>query len=261
MNKKIIAGIVAVICIISAGYFALNKNNTKKASDKVTQQTVKTDFKIKSAFADIDQDMIIQDKDPKDDYTSADFIFLSVTSDVVDNKKDDDSNPFNVKSYKLDGNALPKNSKVTAKSSKEIIIILPDGALKGINSPHSLEVSKNLLDKNGKKIQGDLSLKLPFSNSDSSSTDGNNNTTGGGSTVGNSKNEGNTSKDAKNKTESSTGQSNANMPKYTVELGKAIPQATVVLVRLDTKEPQNYKVTLEGNQLEHKKNAKVKIFL
>ncbi len=249
MNKKIIAGIVAAICIVSAGYFISNKNNAKQTTDKTAKQTVEGDFKAKSAYADVDLDMVIQDKDPKDDDASADYVFLAFTCDVADSKKDDDSNPFNVKSYKLDGNPLPKNTTISTKNSKEIIIKLPNEALKGVNSSHSVDIAKTLLDKNGKKIQGDLSLKLPYSNSSNAS--GNNSAANNTSTNTNK----DTNKDAKNKTQSSTVEPNANMPKYTIELGKAIPLATVVLVKLDTKEPENYKVTVDGVQLEPKKNS------
>lgn len=256
VSNKIIAGILAVSCVVLAGYFTFNKNNTTKTSNKAVQQTTEGDFKVKAAFADVDLDMVIQDKDPKDEDTSGDYLFVTFTCNVGDNKKNDDSNPLNVKAYKLDGNALPQNTKITAKDSKNIVIKLPDGTLKGVNAPHSLEISKNLLDMQGKKVQADLSLKLPYSSSDLSSGNNTKGSSASGSNTNTNSNSTSGNKDGKNTSQSSSDNANADMPKYEIELGKAIPYNTVILVKLDTKEPQNYKVTVDGTELAMKKNSK-----
>ncbi len=256
MKKKILAIVIVLICVVSAIYYNVSHKN--KSSDTINTNKIAAEFKVKSAFADVDRDMVIQDKDPKDDDTSADYIFIKFTNQVADNKKNDDSNPVSLKNYTLDNSSLPSGTKIYVENGNQVVIKLKDGYLKGVNSPHSLAISKNLLNKEGTKIKGNLNLKLPYSNSSSD-----NSTNGSSANSENTNNAGNTNNSSNNSTSkgsssqsnsSSSGSNNANsnLPKYTIELAKGLPGATVVLVRLDTPNPENYKVSIEGTQLDLK---------
>lgn len=262
MKKKILAAVLIIICAAAIIYYVMTNRN--KTSHTLNNNKSVSDFRIKSAFADVDLDMVVQDKDLKDEDTSADYIFINFTNEVTDNKKNDDSNPVYLKSYTLNNSSLPSGTKIYIKDKTQVIIKLKDGSLKGLNAPHSITISKKLLDKQGKKIKGDLNLKLPYSNditdtSNSTSENKNNNS----SSVNNSNNKSSDTTDksgSKNNTSSNTDtlKQNSDLPKYTVELGKAIPYTTVIMVILDTPNPENYKINIEGIGLELKENSEGK---
>lgn len=265
MKKKILAAILIIVVmgIGTAIYYTVNKNKNSSSS-------IVSEFKVKSAFADVDQDMVIQDKDPKDDDISADYIFINFTNELADNKKNDDSNPGYLKSYTLDNSSLPTDTKIYVKNKKQLIIKLKDGTLKGVNTPHSITISKNLIDKDGNKIKGEVIFKLPYSNyvsSDSKDKDSSKNSSGTGtsSDSGNSSNSDNNAKtgdDNKTSSETNTSEQSGDLPAYTVELGKAIPYTTVVMVKLDASDPENYRVDVEGTKLELKENSEgQKVFI
>jgi hypothetical protein len=258
MKKKILAIVIVLICAVSAIYY--NISHKDKSSDTVNTTKPATEFKVKSAFADIDRDMIIQDKDPKDDDTSGDYIFIKFTNEVTDNKKNDDSNPVSLKSYSFDNISLPAGTKIYVENRNQITIKLKDGYLKGVNSPHSLVISKNLVDKHETQIKGNLNLNLPYSNSVSDSSNSSSaNKNGNANNASNNSSNSNTNKNssASNNTSSSgtlsTGDSS--LPKYKAELGKGLPYTTIVLIRLDTPNPENYKVSIEGTQLDLKTDS------
>jgi hypothetical protein len=267
MNKKIIALVIFLICAVALGFFAFNKNKQQKNTN-ITNNGTSSQFRVKSAFADIDADMMIQDKDPKDDDTNADYVFITFTSTVSDTKKSDSSNPFNIKNYKLDGKDLPDKSKIILDKNYDykVIIVLPDGYLKGINSNHSLEISKGLKNKNGLNISEDLNLKLPFSKSEdgtvnktaSNDTKNASNTTKSSNSSNNSSSSTTTNKPITADEKAAIAKNNENMPKYTVEILKTIPQATIVLVNLDTSTPEKYKVSITGVKLDLKTNKEGK---
>lgn len=269
MKKKILAIVIVLICVVSAIYYTVSHKN--KNSDAVNTNKPVVEFKVKSAFADVDRDMVIQDKDLKDDDTSGDYIFIKFTNEVADNKKNDDSNPVSLKSYTFDNSSLPVGTKIYIQDKNQVVIKLKDGYLKGVNSPHSLAISKNLLDKEGTKIKGNLNLKLPYSNSSLDSSNGSSSASGNTSTTGstansskNSTSKSGTSKSSssENSSSSSSTNANSNLPKYKIELGKAIPGATVILVRLDTPNPENYKVSVDGTQLDLKTDKSgAKVFI
>lgn len=258
MKKKILAIVIILICIISAVYYGISHKN--KSSNTANTNKHVVEFKVNSAFADIDRDMIIQNKDLKDDDPSGDYIFVKFTKEVADNKKSGDSNPVSLKSYTLDNSSLPAGTKISVENGNQVTIKLKNGYLKGINAPHSLVISKNLVDKEDTKIKGPLTLKLPYSNSssdnsnDSSSASGNTNNTN--NTTNSSNNKNNKNNNGTSKSSSDKNSSSSNLPKCTVELGKAVPGATVVLVRLNTPNPENYKVSVEGTQLKLKTDSK-----
>lgn len=176
MKKKflMVSAVLVVAVLFFVSYSIMNNKNfvsntnTSKSTKSANAQT-SNEFRVKSAFADVDFDITLQDKDPADDDKTADYIFLTFSDDIVDSKKDDSSNPFNPKNYKLDGKLLSDASITYDKISTKITIKLPDGILKGLNTPQSLEISKDLIGKKHKKISGDLNIKLPYSYSDNSS--------------------------------------------------------------------------------------------
>lgn len=271
MKKKILAIVIVLICIVAAVYYNISHKN--KSSDATSTTQPVSEFKVKSAFADVDRDMIIQNKAAKDDDSSGDYIFIKFTGEVTDTKKNDNSNPVSLKSYTFDNSSLPAGTKIYVENGNQITIKLKDGYLKGINSPHSLVISKNLVDKQGTKIKGNLNLNLPYSNSVSGSSNSNSSTNGNGSTnnnassTNNSSNNSSTNKNSSSNSNDTSGSGtlstgDSSLPKYTVELGKALPGATVVLVRLDTPNPENYNVSIEGTQLQLKTDASgKKIFI
>jgi hypothetical protein len=274
MKKKILAAVIIIICIISAVFYSIHRRNeiSNAALHNNVNNKINTQFKLLSAFADVDLDMVIQDKDPKDDDTSGDYILLKFTNEVSDNKKDNDSNPVYLKSYTFDNKSLPNNTKIYIRNKYEVIIKLKNGYLNGINAPHELVISKNLLDKSGDKIKGSLNLKLPYSDSsavsskvdykNSTNSSSSQNDTKTGTDSSNSNNKSNTDKSVDESKTSTTNVTNKNTPKYTIELGKGLPYATVVMVKLDTSTPQNYKVSVDGNQLELKTDNKgEKVFI
>lgn len=264
MRKKIVIAIALILCSICVGLFTLNKNDQQKNAKNATSPTNSTSsqFRVKSAFADIDTDMIIQDKDSKDDDPNADYLFITFTNPVLDTKKSDTSNPFNIKNYKLDGKDLPGSSKIVADKSYnyKIVVILPNGYLNGINANHSLDISKNLKDKNGSTISGDLNLKLPYSKSGdaaenkTTSKDTKNNS----SSTKSSNSNNNVNKSVTAEEKAAIAKNNESMPKYSIELLKTIPQTTIVLVYLDTTTPEKYKVSMTGVDLPLKTNKEGK---
>lgn len=267
MRKKILAIIIIiVICIAAVTYYVMYNKN--KNSNTMNNNKSASEFKVRSAFADVDLDMTIQDKDIKDDDTSGDYIFINFTNEMADNKKNDDSNPVCLKSYTFDNNSLSSDTKIYIKDKRQIIIKLKDGTLKGLNAPHLITISKNLLDEQGNKIKGQVALKLPYSNSitdNSSSDSGNkgndNSSSGSGGSNNASGNNSDTNKESSN-TDNSTSTQNADLPEYTVELGKAVPYTTIVMVKLNTANPENYKVSIEGNELQLRENSEgQKVFI
>ncbi|NMM65065.1 hypothetical protein HBE96_21000 [Clostridium sp. P21] len=264
MKKKVILIVVLVVCVLCIGLFAFNKSKQQKSTTSSMNGT-NSQFRVKAAFADIDTDMIIQDADLKDDDPNADYVFITFTNAVSDTKKSDSTNPFNIKNYKLDGKNLPDKSKVVQEKdyNYKVTIVLPNGYLKGANSNHSLEISKDLKSKNGLNITGDLSLKLPYSKSeDSTSTkteskntkDTSNSTKSSNSSNGSS----NSAKPVTSEEKAAIAKNNENMPKYTVEIMKTIPMTTIILVKLDTPTPENYKVSITGVNLQIKTNKEGK---
>lgn len=272
MKKKVTIAIVLIVCVVCLGLFAFNKNKQQKSATSPTNST-SSEFRVKSAFADIDTDMIIQDKDLKDDDPNADYVFVTFTTAISDTKKDDGSNPFNAKNYKLDGKALPDKSKIVQDKdyNYKLTIILPNGSLKGVNANHSLELSKDLKNKNGLSISGDLNLKLPYSKSEDTTANGTaaNDTKNSSSSTKSSNSTKNSSSANNSKTttaeeKAAIAKNNASMPKYTVEIVKTIPMTTIVLVYLDTTTPENYKVSVDGVNLQlkvNKNNGNKKVFI
>lgn len=255
MKKKSVrlAIILSFICIIAIIAFSIYRNKSSYISSEANNSNI--GFKLKSAFADIDYDMVIQDQDPKDDDSKADYLFISFTGEIINAKKNSSSNPYNLQNYKLDNKSLPKEASIFSKNSTSIIIKLPNGYLNNSNINHSLEISKDLRDKNGQVISGDLNIKLPHSNSHLDETIGK-------KTLNDNKNSNETSSDDKNSSNNTTNSnsqssnSNTAIPRYTIELGKGLPYTTIVLVKLDTERPEDYKVTVDGVQLELDKNSK-----
>lgn len=234
-----IAMVASVIGSLLGGI--LNTSNTGKGKTTTNEENVKDkeaevnpdkEFRVHWAYADIDRDFMIQNKDEEDEDTTADYIFIKFTNEVLaDNSLNGATNKAN---YKLNGEALPDKSEVnlrimgldTTELIDSVTIKLPDGYLKGVNAPHTLELSKELKDKYGKAIVGDLKLQLSYSKSDSVEDKSNN---------GSTDNKGN---------ETNPNSQNNDIPKYTIEIGKGLPYATLVMVTLDTKTPENYSVSV-----------------
>lgn len=258
MKKKIIAAalLTALVVTTSACTMFKKDNASKSASSANTKQL---EFEVKSAFADVDADMVIENKDSEDSDKKHDYIFVTFTSPIADTKKDDASNPINVRSYTFDNNSLPKGTEIAAGDVNQVVIKLPNEYLKGVNAPHSLKISKDLKDKNGQSIKGTLDIKLPYSFTASSASDKqttNNSSDKSGNTT-------NTQKDSDKKNSSTNtnaadnkSASNEGMPKFSVKIINNIPQTTIVAVTLESTTPQNYKVSVAGTALEMKKNNK-----
>ncbi|KYH28010.1 MULTISPECIES: hypothetical protein [Clostridium] len=226
-----------------------SKEQSKETNAKgdSTQKTAQDkEFRVLWAFADIDKDFMIQAKDSSDGDTSADYIFMKFTDEVLDDKSA--SSALQVSNYKLDGQPLPKGTVITPEIKgyddstlkDKLTIKLPNGYLKGVNAPHTLEISNNIKSKRGKAISGDLKLSLSYSKSEAKAqaeANGKNGT-------------------ANNAT------ANKGMPKYTVEIGKNLPYSTLVAVYLDTKTPENYKVSVGSDVLElRQKKTGEKVFI
>ncbi|WP_411681875.1 hypothetical protein [Clostridium thailandense] len=256
MKKKVIAIVILLALVVSAGIFMFNKNSATKTNASSKQ----IDFKIKSAFADVDSDMIIENTPKEDTDKKYDYIFVTFSNVVVDTKKDDSSNPLSAKSYTFDNNALPKGTVVTLKDANQVMIELPNGYLKGVNAPHSLKVSKDLKDKDGQTIKDSLEIKLPYSLS--STTNSNKQTESNTSAKKENTTDNSQKSDDKksdNKTSSSSEKSNStnsDMPKYSVKIMNTVPQTTIVAVTLDSSNPENYKVSVAGSNLELKTSNK-----
>lgn len=199
-------------------------------------------------------------KDSEDNDKKYDYIFVTFTNPVVDTKKEDASNPFNIKNYTFDSAALPNGTVIASGDANQVIIKLPDKYLKGINSPHSLNISKDLKDNAGHSITGTLELKLPYSISSTGTA------TPSDKQSDNSKSNNSSSaspkSDAKTDTNKNTGNSDkkntsdAALPKYTVKTINTIPETTIVGVTLETPNPENYKVSVATTVLELKTNNK-----
>ena len=235
MVASVIGSLIGGIVSTSQSEKGKTTTNEKNVKDEGTEANPDKEFRVHWAYADIDKDFMIQSKDEKDEDTTADYIFIKFTNEILADKSINSAT--NKANYKLNGQTLPEKSEVTLRitglDTTELIdsvtIKLPDGYLKGVNAPHTLELAKELKDKYGKAIVGDLKLQLSYSKSDSIEGKNNNGST---DNKGNKNNE--TSPNSQNK----------DMPKYTVEIGKGLPYATLVMVTLDTKTPENYSVNI-----------------
>lgn len=258
---KIVVVVVSVAMIASVGISMIpgsskgnNKGNNTKIEDKAnnSQQQEKTETKadpnkelrILWAFADVDRDFLIQKKDISDGDTTSDYIFIKFSNEILTDKSENSATLAS--NYTFDGKVLPKGAEVLAdiqgydKSGlmDKITIKLPNGYLNGVNAPHSLDISSKIKSKYRKAITGDLKLQLSYSKSERI-------------TNGKIKD---TSKTTTSKSE--------DIPKHTVEVGKSLPYSTLVLVQLDTKTPENYKVSIDGISLPLKqKSTGEKVFI
>ena len=258
---RIVVAVVSVAMVASVGISMIpgsskvdnNGNNTKiedKAKDNQQQgkSEAKADpnkeLRVLWAFADIDRDFLIQKKDTSDGDTTADYIFIKFSNEVLTDKSENSATLIG--SYTFDGKPLPKGSEVVADIQgydnsglvDKLTIKLPNGYLKGVNAPHSLDISSKIKSKYGKVMTGDLKLQLSYSKSESITN---------GTIKDNSKN--------------TTGKSE-DIPKYTIEVGKSLPYSTLVLVQLDTKTPEKYKVSIAGISLPLKeKSTGEKVFI
>jgi hypothetical protein len=250
MKKKDITIIVLLLIALSViGFKFFKEHNSQSQSTNNSS----LGFAVQSAFADIDSDMIIEDKPSEDKDKTADYVFVTFTSKVANVKNNDASNPFNIKNYKLDNSPLPKGSVIASKDDLLLTIKLPNGYLKGVNSPHTLTISKDLKNKNGQGIQGPLKLDLPYSldSLDSGSSKQTSTSNNASSNTTTAKSSSMTSANSAKNTAS-----NADIPKYTLKIITTIPQTTVIAVTLDSPTPENYKVTVAGTPLTLKKNDK-----
>lgn len=258
---RIVVAVVSVAMVASVGISMIpgsskgnNKSNNTKIEDKAnnSQQQGKTETKVDPnkdlrvlwAFADVDRDFLIQKKDTSDGDTTADYIFIKFSNEILTDKSENSA--ILASNYTFDGKPLPKGAEVLAdiqgydKSGlvDKLTIKLPNGYLKGVNAPHSIDISSKIKSKYGKAITGDLKLKLSYSKSESITN-------------------GTIKDNSKNSTSKSEG-----IPKYTVEVGKSLPYSTLILVQLNTKTPENYKVSIEGISLPLKqKSTGEKVFI
>lgn len=261
MKKKVIAVVALLAIVASIGSFVFFKKNKAVSTNQTASKIKQAEFKVKSAFADIDSDMIVELKDSEDNDNKYDYIFVNFTNPVADTKKEDSSNPFNIKNYTFDKAALPAGTVIASGEASQVIIKLPDKYLKGINSPHSLIISKDLKDIAGHSITGTLELSLPYSVPSSSTTstsdkqsDSNKANNSSSSTSSKNDAKADTTKNANSSDKKST--SDAALPKYTVRTINTIPQTTIVAVTLDTPNPENYKVSVGTTVLQLKKSDK-----
>jgi hypothetical protein len=219
---------------------------TNAKGEEAKEAAENKEFRVLWAFADIDKDFMIQTKDSSDGDAKADYIFMKFTTEVLDDKSA--SSALQVSNYKLDGQPLPKGTVITPEIAgydestlkDKLTIKLPNGYLKGVNAPHTLEISKNIKSKSGKAISGDLKLSLSYSKSETKAQS-----------------------EAKGKDGAANNAAvNKGMPKYTVEIGKNLPYSTLVAVYLDTKTPESYKVSVGSDvlQLRQKKTGE-KVFI
>ncbi|NMB09872.1 MAG: hypothetical protein GX982_04185 [Tissierellia bacterium] len=247
--KKKLALLLAIVMaggIVFSTQFVGKKGSKSVVADTKKEEKKNVKFSVRYAFADVDMDQIIQEKDPKDDDQNADYLFVKFTSPLDRRKKD--SNLGNIKNFKLDNKELPKGTEMLMNDDiKDMLIIkLPQGYLKGQNSGHVLEISKDLV--NGEnKITGDLKLNLPYSEPIKSD----NKKSESSKTSSNDNNDKSNNSSADNKTNNTDV-----LPKYTVEVGKGIPFTTVVLVKLQTPKVEEYKVSIDNVELKIKENAK-----
>lgn len=272
MKKKLalFLAIVMAAGIVFSTQFWGKQGGKSTATDIKKEEKKNVDFFVRYAFADVDMDQIIQEKDPKDDDPKADYIFVKFISSLIRDKKDNNSG--NIKNFKLDNKELPKGTEMIIKEDiKDMLIIkLPQGYLKGKNAGHVLEISKDLV--NGEnKITGDLKLNLPYSRpissnekdnkkTDTKATPSNDKNTQSKNNNGNNKNATTNKETDKNKTGK---ESNVvPLPKYTVELGKGVPFSTIVLVKLQTPKVEEFKVSIDNVELKIRENSKKeKVFI
>ncbi|WP_282804188.1 hypothetical protein [Clostridium tetani] len=248
MKKKIsiILAIIFILVTFSSAFvmFKGNRKDSKVNSRESKQSNV--DFYVKYAYADIDMDQIIQDVDKKDDDTSADYIFIRFSAEVIQNN--DETSIGNPNNYKLNGQPLPKGSEsfIRKEMPQLLIFKIPQGTLKNKNSGHTIEISKNVL--NGKnKIIGETKLLLPYSEPIKDE---------GQNKKDDNKEKNNKEQDVKNGQNKNV----SNVPKYKVEVGKGIPYNTLVLVKIQEGKAEDYKVSIDNVGLEIKEtNEKQKV--
>lgn len=147
---------------------SINKTFTVKG-EAPTADTFKVDW----AFADVDADLVVEDKDSLDADKDHDYIFVTFTSAI--STTGDYKNVLKTSNYTIDGKDLPLGSQIVAGIEgytdatpdvvDSITIILPDGTLNDKNAPHVLNISKYLENSKGTKISGDLELKLAYNKS------------------------------------------------------------------------------------------------
>ncbi|AYF53416.1 hypothetical protein FDJ70_06465 [Clostridium botulinum] len=271
-QKKII-GIIIAIIVVCVGAFttiSLLKNKKNKGKEALNQsqqiKQIPKEVSVRYAFADVDFDQIIQDIDTKDDDSKADYIFVRFSGAVVPKKVK--NSVMDINNYKLDGKNLPKESKIFIDKqlgNTQLVIELPNKTLKEKNAGHILEINKDININDTTKITGELKLNLPYSTKTTvgSVKDSNNtkasNESKKSSDSKNIVNKNGTKEEAKTK---ETKVENKDMPKYSVEIGKGIPFTTIVLVKMEVKDPSQYNVFVDNEKLNLRTNkAGKKVFV
>lgn len=131
---------------------------------------VATNFKVLWAFADIDTDKVVENKDTADGDASYDYIFVKFNKAV--SVTGDYKNALKTANYTLDGVALPTGTQILANIAgyddldgvtDSVTIRLPQGALQGKNSPHVLNISSKIESTTaGETLSNGGEITLPF---------------------------------------------------------------------------------------------------
>ncbi|MCY6355123.1 hypothetical protein [Clostridium sp. ZS2-4] len=273
MNKKIIGIIIAVIIVFVTVFSTISFSSKKTVSSNSKREiTISKEVSIKYAFADVDFDQMIQEVDSKDEDTKADYVFIKFTGAIVPKKVE--KSILGIENYKLDGKPIPTGSEilVDSKNGNSLLIIkLPNGTFKNKNNGHTLEIAKDININGETKITGDFKFSLPYSKKQAPVKDEKKESTKNNTSQNNKPVKENTSptkatkNDVKNNpkdTAKDTTIADKNIPKYTIELGKGIPLTTIVLVRLDTKDVEKFKVSVDGVDLKIRTDSKKrKVFI
>lgn len=134
-------------------------NTTASTSHTYVKREEVVAFDIEFAYADVDEDMVVEDVDDIDNETAKDFIYIKFTRPI--SISGDFKNVLKTSNYTLDGAELPSGSQIIADITyydfyddvtDSITIVLPQGTLEGKNAPHDINIAQTIESVSGQPL-------------------------------------------------------------------------------------------------------------
>ncbi|MEG6523112.1 hypothetical protein [Desulfotomaculum sp. 1211_IL3151] len=133
---------------------------------------VDTDFEVLWAFADVDDDLVVEDTDAADGDSNYDYVYIKFSKAIA--TTGDFKNVLKTANYTLNGVNLPNGSQILTDIKgyddldnvyDSVTIRLPQNTLNGINAPHILNISRHLESMDSNLLNNPGEKTLAFNNS------------------------------------------------------------------------------------------------
>lgn len=125
-------------------------------------------FKVDWAFADVDDDFVVEPIDADDTDKKYDYIVIKFTDSIA--ITGDFKNALKTSNYTLNGEELPSGTQIFAdivgidedNVTDSITIRMPNGTLDGKNAPHVINISGFIENKDGDRLANPGEKTLPY---------------------------------------------------------------------------------------------------